>query len=116
MNLAARLIPEPPERSPGCRVLQERYCRSDAMQKHLTQDRLKELLHYDPDTGVFTWIQKPAPRGRAIIGSVAGGLKQHGYITIGINQREYYAHRLAWLYVYGEWPEDQIDHINHNGG
>jgi len=82
----------------------------------LTQEYLKLVLSYDPLTGVFKWIRKTTPTANAIIiGSVAGSVRQHGYISIRINKHQYYAHRLAWFYVYGEWPPKQLDHINHNG-
>lgn len=77
----------------------------------LTQARLKELLHYDPDTGVFTWRVATGSRSRA--GSIAGCLNnQRGYLVIGVVSRTYYAHRLAWLYVHGRIPDDGVDHIN----
>ncbi len=75
----------------------------------LTQSRLKELLRYDPDTGVFTWAVR---RHGVRIGDVAGGVDFYGYLCIKIDGRLYKAHRLAWLYVYGKWPADQMDHIN----
>jgi len=79
----------------------------------LTQSRLKELLHYDPETGIFTW--KVKRKGTDGIGSVAGGLcHKSGYHRIGINYKRYRLHRLAWLYVYGEFPPDHMDHINHD--
>lgn len=79
----------------------------------LTQDRLKELLSYDPQTGTFRWIRKPAVRANRIqVGDVAGCLcKTHGYIMIGIDGVVYRAARLVWLYVHGEFPEF-IDHEN----
>lgn len=76
----------------------------------LTAERVRELLHYDPETGVFTWRVN---RGGGIkAGDIAGAIKPKGYRIIWIagNHR---AHRLAWLYVHGTWPKDQIDHINH---
>ena len=76
----------------------------------LTQARLKELLHYNPDTGLFTWLIRPANRVR--IGDIAGTLSSWGYICIVIQGQSYRAHRLAWLFTYGAWPLDQIDHIN----
>jgi hypothetical protein len=76
----------------------------------LTQARLKELLHYDPETGVFTW--REFRRGKAVAGSVAGSLNPTGYIHIYVDNNPYKAHRLAWLYTNGAWPEKFIDHIN----
>ena len=78
----------------------------------LTQKRLKELLNYDPETGVFTWRKTVGSRG--IAGSVAGSLRKNGYVSIMVDKTSVYAHRLAWLYVYGEMPSKEIDHINHS--
>ena len=75
----------------------------------LTQQRLKELLSYDQDTGAFVWRVQ---RGKALAGLVARTLNSSGHIKIGIDGYEYLAHRLAWLYVYGQMPENEIDHIN----
>jgi hypothetical protein len=75
----------------------------------LTQERLKELLHYNPETGIFTNLTQ---RGKSIkIGGVAG-CKDKGYVRIEIDYKTYQAHRLAWLYAYGEFPEKFIDHMN----
>jgi len=79
--------------------------------KILTQARLKELLHYDADTGIFTWAKKPS--NRILIGSIAGSNKGK-YLYIRINKTDHLAHRLAWLYVNGHQPKHQIDHINHD--
>jgi hypothetical protein len=80
--------------------------------KILTQDRLKELLHYDPATGAFTWL-KPCSRFSQIKpGDAAGCIHSRGYVHIKVEGRAYKAHRLAWLYVYGRWPNPAIDHIN----
>lgn len=76
----------------------------------ITQERLKELLDYDPGTGVFTW--RIDRTGTAKAGSVAGSLDADGYPQIKVDNRLYKAHRLAWLYIYGELPPHQIDHIN----
>ena len=76
-----------------------------------TQSRLKELLHYDQETGVFTWLVNR--RNRQVAGHVAGCLsKASGYISIGVDLKMYQAHRLAWLYVNGVWPKNEIDHID----
>jgi hypothetical protein len=80
--------------------------------KILTQERLKELLNYDPATGVFTWL-KPVNRYSMVKpGDRAGCLHKRGYIHIKVDGDCYKAHRLAWLYVHGRWPEPSIDHIN----
>ena len=75
----------------------------------ITQEELKQRLSYDQETGLFVWI-KP-PRGTKI-GSVAGSADNYGYWCIGFNNKSYKAHRLAWFYVHGEFPDGQIDHIN----
>ena len=78
----------------------------------LTQARLREVLHYDEATGVFTW--KVARGGRFRAGDVAGTVVKKGYIVITIDGRLHRAHRLAWLYVHGYLPPYQIDHRNHS--
>ena len=76
----------------------------------LTQERLKELLEYDPETGFFTrLIGRSGPRARS--GDVAGCDNGQGYIRIYVDGRPYKGHRLAWFYVHGAWPRE-IDHIN----
>lgn len=77
----------------------------------ITQERLKELLHYEEATGVFTW--KVARRGEVKCGVEAGCIYSNGYRVIKIAGKRYGAHRLAWLYVHGAFPTDEIDHINH---
>lgn len=73
------------------------------------RELLMELLDYSPDTGVFTWRTSKKSRKA---GSVAGSLDKTGYWLIRHGRDIYRAHRLAWLFVHGEWPGDLIDHIN----
>ena len=80
----------------------------------ITQERLKSLLAYDPDTGVFCWRTQTS--SRTPIGAPAGCLDHYGYVVIRINKILYKAHRLAWLYTHGEWPIKNIDHINQTPG
>jgi len=77
----------------------------------LTQSELKENLHYNPETGFFTWI-KVSKYGGVKNGDLAGTLSAEGYIVIKIDKTLYKAHRLAWLYMTGEMPTHFIDHIN----
>lgn len=77
----------------------------------LLQEELKEQLHYDPDTGVFTRLVTTAAKGKA--GDVAGWIEKSGYVRISVKNKLYRAHRLACLYMTGKFPENQMDHINH---
>jgi len=76
----------------------------------ISAERLRELVAYDPDTGVMRWR---ISRKRARAGNVIGTRIPDGYLRVEIGGRCYRVHRLAWLYVYGEWPPHEIDHINH---
>jgi hypothetical protein len=83
-----------------------------AMQtNNLTQDRLKALVNYDADTGNFTWNLS---RQKCRSGDKAGCKMRSGYVCIRIDDCLHYAHRLAWLYVTGKFPAEQVDHINGN--
>lgn len=75
-----------------------------------TQARLKELLHYEPDTGHFTRLVRRG--GTANAGSKAGSLNRHGYVLIVVDGHRYAAHRLAFLYMTGAMPPEFVDHIN----
>jgi hypothetical protein len=77
----------------------------------LTAARLRELLSYDSDAGLFTRLVSGRGRG-SVAGNIAGCKNTHGYIRIGIAGRIYMAHRLAWFYTHGVWPAGDIDHIN----
>lgn len=74
----------------------------------ITQSELKSLLNYDKETGIFTWLVN---RPKRPIGSIAGTKHNAGYVHIRVNNKKYLAHRLAWLYIHGEFPEF-LDHIN----
>lgn len=80
----------------------------------LTAERLREVLNYDPETGVFTWIKKTCRKAK--IGKVAGTITnaKHGRVFMSVDGQRNYAHRFAWLYVKGEWPPpgSEIDHAN----
>lgn len=87
------------------------------MNHHLTQARLKELLHYDPKTGVFVWLLTKSNRAKmgtragniSAVGSRPGAQKKF-YETIRIDKISYFAHRLAVLYMTGKWPSSFVDH------
>lgn len=74
----------------------------------MTQERLHQLLNYDPKTGIFTWKIR---KGRMRAGTRAGYIKSNGYEAIMLDWKMYFSHRLAWLFVHGSMP-DYIDHIN----
>lgn len=80
--------------------------------QRLTRNRLWAVLNYNPISGLFYWKCKDKLGSHVIIGNVAGGLDEKGYIRIRIDGKKYRAHRLAWLYTFGVWPTLQIDHIN----
>jgi hypothetical protein len=75
----------------------------------ITVAQLRAILNYNPETGQFRW--KEARRGHRA-GVIAGSIDGAGYVDIMINKRHYLAHRLAWLWVMGKWPKNQIDHID----
>lgn len=75
----------------------------------VTVERLRELLAYDPETGVLTWIvnasQVPA-------GTIAGYVREDGYVEVGVDGHPYRGHRIAWALHHGAWPEGLLDHRN----
>jgi hypothetical protein len=77
--------------------------------KRLTQQRLKEVLNYDAESGIFTWAKN---RTKASKGRIAGGINGYGYLVICIDGVRHHAHRLAWMYIYGFCP-NEVDHQNH---
>lgn len=86
--------------------------KSSSAKSVIHHSELKRLLSYDRDTGSFTWLV--SPRNGVPVGAAAGNLAHVNrikrYCQIRIGGRNYYAHRLAWLYVTGEWPASQVDH------
>lgn len=78
----------------------------------LTAERLRSLLKYDAETGVFVWLV--STNGRIKVGDIAGSFNNKGYVAIGCDGKERKAHRLAWLWTHGAWPSEQIDHIDGN--
>lgn len=76
----------------------------------LTAERLRELLHYDPLTGVFTRRVTTGGRYGGKAGAVAGTVNDQGYVLISVMSYQYRANRLAWLYMTGEWPTGEVDH------
>lgn len=96
------------------------YCNVMANRTHDIND-LRSLLNYNPESGEFTWLERPRDsffsyRGfrtwnARYAGKVAGTLTD-GYFLISIFKRQFLAHRLAWAIYHGEWPENDIDHIN----
>jgi hypothetical protein len=76
----------------------------------LTQARLKELLHYSPETGEFVWLVRTANRIK--VGNKAGSSDNRGYVVTMIDGKTYKNHRLAFLYMEGSLPSLGVDHIN----
>lgn len=74
-----------------------------------TREWLRSVIHYDPLVGLFMWRRRS---GRAFVGNFSTKRDSYGYIQVMIEKRLYSAHRLAWFYVFGEWPELEIDHRN----
>lgn len=81
------------------------------MKTQLTSSRLHKVVSYDPDTGIFRRLTK---WGSQNIGDIPGTQSPQGYWYIGVDGQAHPAHRLAWLYVHGNWPDGDIDHINRN--
>ncbi len=82
------------------------------MSSTITQKELKKILYYNSETGTFIRLNRS--RGKAKKGELAGYLDKEGYIRIKIGKTSYKAHRLAWCYIYGYFPPNHTDHINHN--
>jgi hypothetical protein len=78
-------------------------------QELLTQERLREIMNYSPDSGVFTWKErKKGRRFHKAVGSPNAG----GYLCVLIDYKSYRLNRLAWFYMTGQWPQEEVDHKN----
>lgn len=84
------------------------FCPEGFFMSGLTADLARELFSYEPDTGIMRW-RKPGGSKRK---SLVAGTRTHGYLSVRVSGRQYQVHRVAWLYVKGAWPNNQIDHIN----
>jgi HNH endonuclease/AP2 domain len=83
----------------------------------ITHSELLEAMDYNPETGIFRWKHRSDCSKRwnsRYAGKIAGGIGPQGYMIIGFNGEKYRAHRLAWLYMTGEWPSEHIDHKKGN--
>jgi hypothetical protein len=85
-----------------------------ALKKELTAERLRELLRYDPETGLFSRLIPAGGRNgkKFPAGMVVGSVGSLGYLEVGIDGGNYLLHRLAVLRMTGKWPTDQVDHMN----
>ena len=84
-----------------------------AKRRILTAERLREVLHYDPRTGVFTRVR--TERAKKKVGRLQVSRSGNSYLAIGVDYGRYMAHRLAFLYMTDEWPSEDVDHKNGNG-
>ena len=82
----------------------------------LTADELRERLDYTPSTGAFWWKERPGNVWWNTVhaGTLAGWHSGSGYTYINVHKLSYRAHRLAWLWMTGKWPEAEVDHIDGN--
>lgn len=78
----------------------------------ISQEKLRSLLIYEPETGVFRWRHDAGRHGRFPAGSIAGWVSGNGYRYLRIDRKTYRASRLVWLYMNGVMPPHQVDHIN----
>ena len=76
----------------------------------ISHEELLELLDYNPETGEFRWRVNGRKRKKGKLAGSKGGGRNGQYLRVKINYVAYYAHILAWFYVHGYWPENQIDH------
>ena len=77
-------------------------------------ERVRELLDYNPETGDFISLGRGRGRGSRYFGCVVGYRRPDGYVAVYFGKKQYLAHLLAWLWMTGEWPKNDVDHINRN--
>lgn len=87
-----------------------------ALRAPLTHERLRARLHYDPLTGVFTWLPYKGRAGCIKAGDHPGSPDMTGHLRIQLDGVMYYSHRLAWFYMTGAWPVHEIDHWDTDPG
>ncbi len=80
--------------------------------KMISQKRLKKTIHYNPETGLFTRIIRSKYKNNT--GLVKTGVSSQGYLRLTVEGKRHYAHRLAFLYMNGSMPKEQVDHIDHD--
>jgi hypothetical protein len=80
------------------------------MKDNISTVKFEDYLYYDPNTGSITW--KRTKGSRAKTGTNAGNLSKNGYLVLGFDGKDFYAHRVAWLLHYGQWPTNLVDHVN----
>jgi hypothetical protein len=80
----------------------------------ITVERLREVLTYDPAAGEWHWHTTDPGRGRRRASKLAGSVQKNGYRVIRIDRHLYQSSRLAFLYMTGEWPRDEVDHKDGN--
>lgn len=112
----ATRLKELEQRTPeGLRIAQQNAKQGGRMKitrQTLTAEYLRSRLNYDPETGVFVWAGSRELSSNRRAGNRAGSVNREGYRMLNIHRTFYAAHRLAWLYVHGEWPANELDHIN----
>jgi hypothetical protein len=81
----------------------------------INQQKVKSLFDYDKDTGILSWKSDICQNG-VTAGREAGSIDLNGYRNVTIDRKVYYVHRIIWLYVYGYYPENSLDHINRKPG
>lgn len=86
------------------------HCRIRMPSMKITQDQAIQIFNYDPITGILSW--KETRGSRATKGERAGTLDDNGYRAVHLIHKKYWEHRLIWLLVHGEYPSDELDHIN----